>query len=192
MTDSAQDTMPADDTLLARGLVKWLCHDLATPIASVMTASELLGDAPDAELNGLILDGTRRLAARLRLVRLALTAGDVAIGGAALAKLVREGLEGTPVDWQRAPADEPASMAALVAAAAMLLADLNRTKPVTVLDDRVVLNGPAMIPDAVRAALMGLLPTDNRSAVAAMLVRTAALARHSVIVLPDGIAWHAD
>jgi hypothetical protein len=50
-------------------LVRWLCHDLATPIASVMTASELLDDTPDAEINELIQFGARRLASRCRCPR---------------------------------------------------------------------------------------------------------------------------
>ena len=53
---------------LAPLLVKWLTHDLASPIATVLTASELLSDTPDAEINGLVTDAARRLAAR-RAVR---------------------------------------------------------------------------------------------------------------------------
>ena len=56
---------------LSHWVVRWLCHDLATPIASVMTASELLDDVkPDAEINELIMTGAQRLTGRLRLVRL--------------------------------------------------------------------------------------------------------------------------
>ena len=40
---------------ISHWVVRWLCHDMATPIASVMTASELLDDdKPDAEINELI------------------------------------------------------------------------------------------------------------------------------------------
>jgi hypothetical protein len=69
---------------LPHHLVRWLCHDLATPIASVMTASELLDDKPDPEINELIQFGARRLTGRLRLVRLALGAADAAMSSAAL------------------------------------------------------------------------------------------------------------
>ena len=72
---------------MSNGLfVKWLTHDLATPIATVMTASELLGDQPDPEINGLVQEGAARLGARLRLIRTAFAPGNAPIAGPALAR----------------------------------------------------------------------------------------------------------
>ncbi len=178
---------------LAPLLVKWLTHDLATPIATVMTASELLGDTADAEINGLVADGARRLGARLRLIRAALVPGDSPIGGAALEKLIRAGIDGTPLSWDRGN-DESTSAsdgrhAAVIAGTAMLLADLRRGQPLTISASDARWATAAALPDAVADALAGGPATDSRSAVAAMLAAAAARAGLVLTATADGIAW---
>ncbi len=170
---------------LAPLLVKWLTHDFASPIATVMTASELLSDVPDAEINGLVQDGAKRLGARLRLVRAALAPGDAPVGGAALERLVREGIEGTPVIWAVA-GDAPA---AIVAGAAMLLADLRRGQRLTVTAAGVHWDAAFALPAAIVHALAGGAPVDGKAAVAAMLAAAANRAGLAVTVTPEGIAW---
>jgi signal transduction histidine kinase len=174
---------------ISHWVVRWLCHDLATPIASVMTASELLDDVkPDAEINELIQSGAVRLTGRLRLVRLALGAGETAMAGGPLGKLVMAGLDGTSVDWQFS-SDATDGMAPLVAGCAMLVADLNRTRALRVTADGVeVLQGCAW-PDSVAAVFAGEPPSDNRSAVATMLLTTAARAGKTLSCDGKGLHW---
>ena len=87
---------------LAPLLVKWLTHDFATPIATVMTASELLGDVADAEINGLVADAAKRLGGRLQLVRAAMAPGSGPMGAAGFEKLLRAGLHDTPLTFAMA------------------------------------------------------------------------------------------
>lgn len=170
-------------------LVRWLCHDLATPIASVMTASELLDDdTPDPEINELIMSGARHLAARLKLVRLALGAADSAMSSAALERLVREGLEGTRLDWQFS-GDAADGMAALVAGCAVLTADLNRQRALVISNRAVFADADCTWPDTVVAVFAGAPASCNRSAVAAMLVTTAARAGKTIICDSKGLRW---
>lgn len=169
-------------------LVRWLCHDLATPIASVMTASELLDDQPDPEINELIRHGARRLSARLRLVRLALGAAESALGNAQLQKLVREGLDDTPIDWSLS-VDADNGMATLVAGAAMLVADLNRTRGLVVSDGGVTVASGCNWPAAVAAVFDGAEPACNRGAVAAMLLAAAGRAGKRLRADNQGLHW---
>jgi len=173
---------------LAPLLVKWLTHDLATPIATVMTASELLGDTPDAEINGLVSDGAKRLGARLRLIRAALAPGNAPVGGAAFRKLIGEGVEGTPLDWA-IPADAGDLPAPLIAGAAMLMADVRRGQALTIAPDSVRWANEAVFSDAVAAALGGAPASDSRSAIAEMLVATAARFGVTLAITADGLAW---
>lgn len=173
---------------LPQFLVRWLCHDLATPIASVMTASELLADDPDPEINELIQFGARRLSARLRLVRLALGAADAAMGSAALERLVREGLDGTTVDWAFV-GDATDGMAALVAGCAMLVADINRTRAVTVTPSAVLVAQGCAWPESVAAVFAGAAPQCNRGAVAAMLISAASRAGRTLSCDVNGLNW---
>ncbi|MFZ4690343.1 MAG: hypothetical protein ACOYLS_13970 [Polymorphobacter sp.] len=169
-------------------LMKWLTHDLATPIATVMTASELLGPVPDAEINGLVLDGAKRLAGRLQIIRAAMAPGSGPMGNAALEKLVRAGLHETPLTWNRT-GDSDGALTAVISGAALLLADVRRGQPLTVTATGVYCAAPAALPDAVVASLAGAAPVDARSAVAAMLVASAARAGLVVTATVDGIAW---
>ncbi len=170
-------------------LVRWLCHDLATPIASVMTASELLDETPDAEITELIQYGARRLSGRLRLVRLALGAAEAAMAGSALERLVREGLDGTTIDWMWS-GDAVDGMATLVANSALLVADLNRTKPLTVTGSGVVVQAGCTWPDSVAAVFSGAPASCNRGAVAAMLMQNAATAGKKITINNNGLTWH--
>lgn len=172
-------------------VVRWLCHDLATPIASVLTASELLDDdKPDAEINELIQSGAQRLAGRLRLVRLALGAGENAMAGSALGKLVMAGLDSTPVDWGF-HTDATDGMAPLVAGCAMLVADLNRLRSIRVLEDGVNVPQGCNWPDSVAAVFAGEPASCNRSAVAEMLTRTATRAGKKLACDANGLRWSA-
>ncbi len=170
-------------------LVRWLCHDLATPIASVMTASELLDDdTPDAEINELVTTGARRLSARLRLVRLALGAADSAMSATALEKLVREGLENTRISWSFA-GDAVEGMASLVACAAVLTADLNRARALTIGNSGIAAEGDCTWPDSVPPALAGGPATCNRSAVAALLHTAAQRMGRTITADNTGLYW---
>ena len=178
---------------LAPLLVKWLTHDLATPIATVMTASELLGDTADAEINDLVSAGAQRVGARLRLIRAALAPGDAPIGGSAFRKLITQGIPESSLTWN-VQADAVDLRAAIIAAAAMLMADVRRGQPLTIARDSVrwqneAGQGEAVFPAAVAAALSGALATDPRSAIAEMLVATAARVGVTLSVVPDGLAW---
>jgi hypothetical protein len=169
-------------------LVRWLCHDLATPIASVMTASELLDDTPDAEINELIQFGARRLASRLRLVRLSLGAAEADMAGGQLEKLVKDGLDGTSIDWSW-EGDAIGGMATLVAGSAMLVADLNRTRPMAVGPNGVSVAPACTWPDTVAAVFSGSSPVCNRGSVAAMLMQAAARAGKTLTTTPNGLSW---
>lgn len=173
---------------LPQFLVRWMCHDLATPIASVMTASELLDDMRDAEINELIQYGTRRLTARLRLLRLALGAADSAMASSALERLVREGLDDTPMEWTFA-GDATGGMAALVAGCAMLVADLNRTRALTVTPGCVLVSPQCNWSDSVAAVLAGAPATCNRGSLAAMVMQSAAHAGKRLTHDLSGLQW---
>ena len=173
---------------LSTYLTKWLCHDLATPAATVMTASELLGAVADPEITALVQDGAKRLVTRLRLVRAAFGPGGGPLSAAALERLVRDGLGDTPLDWQR-PGDASGDAVALVASAALLLADLARGAPLTVTANSVHWAGPRALPDTVVEGLMGGAPADARGAVAAMVAIAAARLSVAATVTADGIAW---
>jgi hypothetical protein len=171
-------------------LVKWLTHDFATPIATVLTASELLGDKPDPEINGLVVDAARRLAGRLQLVRAALAPGTAPMGAAGLEKLLRAGLEGTPLVTDfGADFTAPGPLAACIAAAAMLLADLRRGQPLVVGRGGAHWTTPAALPEAVAGVFAGAPPTDSRSALAAMVVASAAGAGVALRVTANGLEW---
>jgi hypothetical protein len=169
-------------------LVRWLCHDLATPIASVMTASELLDDTPDAEINELIQFGARRLASRLRLVRLALGAAEADMASGQLEKLVKDGLDGTSVDWSW-DGDATGGMATLVSGCAMLVADLNRTRPLAVGLGGVTVAPACTWPESVADVFSGKPPVCNRGSVAAMLMQAASRAGKRLKATPNGLTW---
>lgn len=174
---------------IAPYIVKWLTHDLASPIATVMTASELLSDEPDAEINGLVQDGAKRLVARLRLIRAALAPGDGPVGGAALEKLVRQGAEGTPIEWQRVAVDTDGAQGAVIAGAVMLLADVRRGQALTVTATTAHWATAFPLPPAVAEALAGGAASDGRSALAAMLAAAAARSGLVLTATADGVAW---
>ncbi len=170
-------------------VVRWLCHDLATPIASMLTASELLDDqTPDAEINELVIGGARRLSARLRLVRLALGAADSAMSAAALHRLIAAGLDGMAINWAFS-GDADAATAPLVAGSALLVADLNRLRGLTISNQGVATDGPANWPDSVAAALAGAAPQCTRGAVAALLAARAAALGKKLVGDSSGLHW---
>jgi hypothetical protein len=168
--------------------VKWLTHDLATPVATVMTASELLGDTPDPEINGLVREGAARLGARLRLIRTAFAPGTAATAGPALARQIAEAIQG-PLDWQHQSAGLDGPQAAMIAGAALLLADLRRGEPLTITDTAAHWATPAPLPDSITAALTGAEPSDPRAALAAMVAANARAAGVTLTATVDGLAW---
>jgi hypothetical protein len=186
LINKQRETGPMSD--LATYLSKWLCHDLATPAATVMTASELLGTVADAEITGLVQDGAKRLVTRLRLVRAAFGPGGGPLSAKALERLVREGLGDTPLHWARA-GDASGDEVALVSSAALLLADLARGSAVTVTAENVHWDGARALPETVVAALAGATPTDSRAAVGAMVAHAAARVGVTAVVTANGIAW---
>ncbi len=176
------------DSPLPALIVRWLTHDFASPIATILTASELLSDKDaDAEINGLVTEAAQRLAARLRLVRTALAPGEAEVGNAALEKLVGAGIDATPLIWQRRDTD--ATPAALVAATALLAADLRRGSPLTVTDTGAHWPTPFELPPAVTAVFTGGAASDGRSALAALVVAAAARAGRRLTAAPNGFAW---
>ena len=151
-------------------LMRWLCHDLATPVATILTASELLGPEEDQEIRDLVTDGARRLAARLRLIRAALAPAGSSVAGPALAKLIAEGTGGQAV-W--AGSSEPVGSAQAAVLAGLALALPGRA--VTLAEQGIRVDGrpPAA---GVIAALSG--ETDdhpgNHAALAAAVAAAAA------------------
>ncbi len=171
-------------------LVRWLTHDLATPIATMMTASELLSDtSADAEINGLIAAAARRLAARLRLIRAALAPGEAPMSGPSLQALLTSGLEGTSISFVTPLAEADGARAAVITGAALLLADVRRGEALGIGVAHVHWATPAPFSETVAAALAGEPATDSRSAVAAMLVRAATRAGVNLTASDDGICW---
>jgi hypothetical protein len=168
--------------------VKWLTHDLATPVATVMTASELLGNQPDPEINGLVQDGAARLGARLRLIRTAFAPGNAPIAGPALAKVIADAIQG-PLVWQHQSPGLDGAEAAMIAGAALLLADLRRGEPLTITDTAAHWSTAFALPAAVVASLDGTEPADTRSAVAAMVAASARAAGRVITATADGISW---
>lgn len=175
-------------TELAPLLVRWLTHDLASPVATALTASELLGDRADAEINGLVQEATRHLAGRLKLIRTALAPGEGALGDASLRKLLTGGLGEVALDWQRS-GDCTGAEAALIAGAALLMADLRRGQGLVVGDARVAWGTDWAWPPAISAALSGAPPADPRAALAAMLATAAARAGWTLRAEPTGLTW---
>ena len=168
--------------------VKWITHDLATPAATVLTASELLGAHSDAEINGLVQDGAKRLVARLRLIRAAFAPGAAPMAAAALERLIREAVDGTPINWAH-PADASGVEAALVAGAALLLTELAKGVAVTVRPDGVVWDTPPPAGGALVSAFESFDPTESRAALAAMVRDTGKRAGRTVTATPAGIGW---
>ncbi len=169
--------------------VKWLTHDLASPIATIMTASELLGDPADNEIHALVSDGAKRLGARLKLIRFAFAPGAAAMSAAALHKLIADGIGETPLVWGHGLTEFDGPTAAMMAGATLLLADLARGQPLTIADTAVHWAAPNALPAAVAASLGGTPAADTRSAVAAMVAGTAKAAGRVVTATADGISW---
>lgn len=167
---------------------KWITHDLATPAATVLTASELLGAQGDAEINGLVHGGAQRLVARLRLIRAAFAPGASPLSAAALERLIREGIDGTPITWAH-PAEASGVEAAMVAGAALLLTEMAKGAAVTVNAVGVAWDtAPAAGPALVRA-FASLDPSESRAALAAMVLDAGKRAGRTVTATPAGIDW---
>lgn len=189
MTDSAVTDL-VDTQGLAQLIVKWLLHDFASPIATMLTASELLGDRADRELNSIVTGSARRLAARLRLVRASLAPGDGPVGGTALVRLLAEGVVSTPIEWTAPAVDNDGAMAALIAGTVLLLADVRRGTPLLIGAGGVAWPTPYALPPGIIAALAGGDPADPRAALAAMLLASAGRAGQVLAVNERGIDWH--
>jgi hypothetical protein len=155
-------------------VVRWLCHDMATPVSTLLTASELLGDSGDAEINALITAAIRKLSARLRLVRLAMGTPGSGLTSAVLEKLFAEALPDTPVTLALPDADGPP--VSQIAGAVLILSDLNRLAPVMVdgqgarwpeghrLPETALQALAGNGEDSARAAMIALVADQNRKA----------------------------
>lgn len=166
-------------------VVRWLCHDMASPIATLLTASELLGGEGDAEINALITAAIRRLSGRLKLVRLAL--GTVAtMSTPALQKLLAEALDDTPLNLTLSGAAPPAS---IVGAAALILADINRLAEITIDDRGARWTSGASLPPLIVEALNGQPGDDPRSHMVALAAAQAKLAGWHFAAAPSGISY---
>ncbi|MBB6227951.1 hypothetical protein FHS79_002133 [Polymorphobacter multimanifer] len=168
-------------------VVRWLCHDMATPVATLLTASELLGDTGDAEINGLITAAIRKLSARLRLVRLALGAAGNSMNAAALAKLLGEGLPDTPLalDLDGNP-DLPAS---LVSGVALILSDISRTAPLAIDPAGARWTNDHPLPDTAARALDGNPEADGRSAMIGLIAAHARSTGWALQAQGSGVAF---
>ena len=167
---------------------KWITHDLATPAATVLTASELLGAHGDAEINDLVHGGAKRLVARLRLVRAAFAPGAAPLAAPALERLIREGIDGTKITWAH-PADASGVEAALIAGATLLLTEMAKGVAVTVLPNGVQWDTQPPAGEALVRAFASLDPTESRAALAAMLLDAGVRAGRTVTATAHGIVW---
>lgn len=160
MTLPPTTDLSGPETGASARIVRWLCHDMASPIATLLTASELLGEAGDAEINELITAAIRRLSARLRLVRMALGSSST-MTVPALQKLLAEALPDTPLTLDLTAASPPAS---IVASAALILTDINRVADLTITDSSAFWPSKKPLPDTVVDALTSKSTEDPRSA----------------------------
>lgn len=166
-------------------VVRWLCHDKASPIATLLTASELLGGEGDEEINALITAAIRRLAGRLKLVRLAL--GTVStMATPALQKLLTEALDDTPLMLTLSSAAPPAS---IVGATALILADFNRLAEIAIDDHGARWTSGAPLPPLVVEALSGQPGEDPRSHMVALAAAQARSAGWQMVAAPSGIGY---
>lgn len=175
-------------TDVASMFAKWITHDLATPAATVLTASELLGPDGDAEINGLVHGGAKRLVARLRLIRAAFAPGTAPMAATALERLLREGIPSTPITWAR-PADANGVEAALVAGAVLLVTELAKGAAVTVKPEGVTWDAPQPAGETLVRAFADPEPADGRAALAAMLRQVATREGRTVKAMTAGVAW---
>ncbi len=148
-------------------VVRWLCHDMATPISTLLTASELLSDTGDQEINDLITAAIRRLSARLRLVRLAMGSRSMTMATGALEKLLAEALPDTQVAL--ALPEDAALPASLVAGAALILSEVAARAPLAIDGDGARWTGGQALPALVLNALAGTTQSDARSAMIALV-----------------------
>jgi hypothetical protein len=170
-------------------LIRWFIHDLASPVATVMTASELLSDQPDPEINGLVQFGARRLGARMRMVRAALVPGDAPIGGSALEEMIRDGQPSTPIDWRRNDSEADGRIANVIVGAVLLMADVRRNAPLIIGNDGVHWDDGFAWPESITGVLAGADPVDTKGALAATLAGSAKRAGLTLAISPVGIDW---
>ncbi len=161
-------------------LIRWLLHDLATPVATILTASEMLGPDEDQELRDMVCDGAKRLAARLRLIRTVLAPGDAAVAGAALAGLVAQGI-GAKAVWTGGAEPVDSARAAILAGLALALPGVRYD----LTECGVTVHGRAPA-EAVVAALTGAGDATDRHAVLAGIVAAGAAARGLELQVTDG------
>ena len=151
-------------------VVRWLCHDMANPVSTLLTASELLADSCDSEINGLITEAIRKLAARLRMVRMAMGSSST-LAQPALEKLLAEALTETPV--RLALSANTAVPGSLVAGAALILSELAARAALFIDDKGAHWTDGRMLPENAVAALEGRETGDARSAMIALVAAQA-------------------
>lgn len=179
-------TSPIDPAPSTSALVvRWLCHDMATPVATLLTASELLGDQPDPEINDLITAAIRRLSARLRLVRLAMGSASN-MSPTVLEKLLHEGLPDTPMTLALPAEGPPASV---IAGAALILADINRAAPQRIDATGARWTNDLALPETAAQALAGKPTPEGRSAMIALVAAQSATAGWRLTPEASGMAF---
>ena len=172
-----------DDGALA---MRWLCHDMATPIATLLTASELLSDQGDSEINELICAAIRKLSARLRLVRLAMGSRST-LAPAALARLLAEALPDTPLGLDIA--DDAPLPANVLAGAALILSDLGGPAGFDIDVQGARWRDGRALPETAQAILQGAPATDARTAMIALVARHAQANGRRLSAGPGGLVF---
>jgi hypothetical protein len=153
----------------------------------LVTASELLGDQGDPEINSLITQAIRRLAARLKLVRLAMGSAAT-MATPTLQTLLNEALPDTKITLTPAENTPPAN---IIAAAALILAEISRTTPI-----EITARGAHWTQDTPKAKDLASALSAGKSADdprASMVALAAAQARASGWTLaphPAGLAFN--
>jgi hypothetical protein len=168
-------------------VVRWLCHDMATPVATLLTASELMGDSGDPEINDLITAAIRRLSARLKLVRLALGSAST-MSPQALEKIFQDSLTDTPLVLSLS--DEPeAPPSSVIAAAGLLLAELQRNAPLTIDADGARWTPGLPMAEMATLALSGKPDERPRSAMIALIADQSRASGWELQPKADGVAF---
>jgi len=168
-------------------VMRWFCHDMATPVATLLTASELMGDAADPEINELITAAIRRLAARLKLVRLAL--GSVSsMNRQTLEKIFYDALTDTPLTLAL-PEGPDAPPSSVVAGAGLLLSELQRNAPLTIDAEGARWTSAHTIAESAAVALAGNPDDTPRSAMIALIGAQAEAGGWALDLMPNGVVF---
>jgi|GEM_PF-1133835 len=172
----------------AAQVARWLCHDMATPIATLLTASELMSGSNDPEINDLIVAAIRKLSARLRLVRMAMGSQSL-LTPAALEKLLAEAMPDTPVAL--AITSHSKVPGSLLAGAALVLSDLDHKAAIRLDDQGAFWTEGDLLPDHAAAALAGGATMSPRGSMMALVAAQAKASGWALAPAPSGLTFQA-